>query len=52
VLRPGVAGFGFWEDDGQPFHNRVREGLPTYRDLPVDTRAFPGTNPLEAGFRA
>lgn len=27
-------------------------GRLTNRDLPVDTRAFPGTNPLEAGFRA
>jgi hypothetical protein len=31
-----------WSDDGQPFHNPVREGLPTIRSesLPVNCRIF------------
>src|SRR5438132_6668988 len=29
LFRSGLAGFGFWADDGQTFRNPVKEGLPT-----------------------
>jgi len=51
----------FWADDGQPFHNPVREGLPTIRpeQLPENIRKPAadlicprGTRASSRGYRA